>query len=63
MTREFIRYTWIVTMVLFCLATGCAQHDAPVRKADGFAVYLAEQSVEAAQILQMDEKDPGTHAA
>ena len=54
MAREFIRYILIVAIVFLCLVTGCTQHDARVREADGFAIYLAEQSVEAAQILQMD---------
>ena len=54
MIREFIRYTWIVMIVLLCMVTGCTQHDARIQKTDGFAIYLADQSVEAAQILQMD---------
>ena len=54
MVREFIRYLWIVATVLLCVLTGCTQYDARVRKADGFAIYLAEQSVQAEQLLQMD---------
>ena len=53
MTREFIRYTGIVMLVLLCMVTGCTQRDTHVRKAEGFAIYLAEQSVEAGQLLQM----------
>ena len=54
MTREFIKYSCLVMIVLLCMVTGCTQHDTRVRKAEGFAIYLAEQSIEAVQLLQMD---------
>jgi hypothetical protein len=53
MNTKYIKYAVIFAMVLIFIMAGCEQPDIHVQKAGGFAIYLAEQAVDTAQLSKM----------